>query len=335
MTRRWRRIAMASQKNPWREHDRQVFEDGLKYVRDTAAGPVEGLFDPEGATWRISREVALLAGGGRALLLQLAHPAVAQGVESHSHFRADPIGRGQRTFTSVYQIFFGDLQTALVAARHVHALHDRVYGTIAAETSRRQAGQSYRANDPQALLWVWATLVDTTLLVFERVIRPLSRQERREYYRDVRRFAVIMGTPEDQVPASYPAFRSYFDSMVTGPSLEVGETASSLSDELFGSLWKASHLDRALTSGIMPPNLRTGFGLPWGPADRRLHDRAWAVIRAVMPRLPALMRFPPAYHQAVARVDAAADVAPPASSQFMRLLSRSIPMPLGLGRGRA
>lgn len=333
--RRWRRIAVVSQTNPWRQQDRQIFENGLKYVRETAAGSVQGLFDPEGATWRISREVALLAGGGRALLLQLAHPAVAQGVESHSHFRADPIGRGQRTFTSVYQIFFGDLQTALAAARHVHALHDRVYGTIAAETSHRQAGQPYRANDPQALLWVWATLVDTTLLVFERAIHPLSEQERREYYRDVRRFAVIMGTPEEQVPASYHAFRSYFDSMVAGPSLEVGATARSLSDELFGSLWKASHLDRALTSGIMPPNLRSAFGLPWGPADRRLHDRAWAVIAVVMPHLPAVLRFPPAYHQAIARVDAAAHIAPPAASRFMRLLSRSIPLPLGLGPGRA
>lgn len=326
---------MASFTNPWRQHDRQIFENGLEYVRDTAAGREQGLFDPAGATWRISREVALLAGGGRALLLQLAHPAVAQGVESHSHFRADPIGRGQGTFTSVYQIFFGDLDTALAAAHHVHFMHDRVYGTIAPETSQRLAGQPYRANDPQALLWVWATLVDTTLLVFERAIRPLSEQERREYYRDVRRFAVIMGTPEDQVPSSYPAFRSYFDSMVVGPSLDIGATARSLSDELFRSLWKASHLDRALTSGIMPPNLRNDFGLPWGPADRRLHDRAWAVIGAAMPRLPSVLRFPPAYHQGLARVDAAAHIPAPASSRFMWLLSRSIPIPLGLGPGRA
>ena len=60
-----------------------------------------GFFGPESMTWRIAREAAMFLGGPRTLILQIAHPAVAAAVEQHSDFRADPMGRGQRTFETV------------------------------------------------------------------------------------------------------------------------------------------------------------------------------------------------------------------------------------------
>ena len=46
--------------------------------------------------WRIHRERVLLAGWGRAILLQLAHPLVACGVAQHSRFTTEPWGRIRR-----------------------------------------------------------------------------------------------------------------------------------------------------------------------------------------------------------------------------------------------
>ena len=46
-----------------------------------------GLFGPGSAALRINREAFLLLGAGpRALLLQLAHPLIAEGVSAHSDF---------------------------------------------------------------------------------------------------------------------------------------------------------------------------------------------------------------------------------------------------------
>ena len=59
-------------------------------VRSPEAVVAEGLSSQSTScptiSWRIHRERVLLAGWGRAILLQLAHPMVAQGVAEHSAF---------------------------------------------------------------------------------------------------------------------------------------------------------------------------------------------------------------------------------------------------------
>src|SRR3712207_5546454 len=116
----------------------------------------EGLFGPETVTWRVNREAVLLAGGGRALLLQVAHPSVAAGVVQHSDYDVDPWGRLYRTLDLVTRITFGRPATSEKAAKRLRTAHGAVRG-------ERDDGASYRALDPDLLLWVWATLVETSL----------------------------------------------------------------------------------------------------------------------------------------------------------------------------
>ena len=71
-----------------------------------------GLFGPGSVTWRVNGESVLLAGGGRALLLQVAHPSVAAGVEQHSSYDTDPWGRLIRTLDVVTKITFGDSEAS-------------------------------------------------------------------------------------------------------------------------------------------------------------------------------------------------------------------------------
>lgn len=316
------------------EQDAAVFRECLAYVRARAAGPVEGLYPPESLIWRVNREVGLLAGGSRALLLQLAHPAVAEGVSQNSTFRQDLLGRARRTFSSVYALIFGDLETALRAAAHVHALHDRVRGVIRPETSRRLAGQAYRANDPALLLWVYATLVDTTFLVYDRLFGPMAPVDREAYYDQVRLFAVVMGVPPEQVPPTLEAFERYVARMLAA-ELEVGETARRLAADLFSPFWRLSPMDRWLTSGTLPAPLREAFGLAWGPRERRLAALYWRALRLFFNHLPAALRYPPAYHQGLARVARARRQRLPLESRLVVRLDSLVPLPLRLAERSA
>jgi uncharacterized protein (DUF2236 family) len=185
---------MTQEEEATRRLDTEVFHRNLEEVRRRAVGPVEGLYGPQSLIWETLREAAVLAGGGRALLLQIAHPAVAAGVHQHSNFLQDPLGRARRTFSTMYQIAFGDLESALTSARRIHALHDRVRGPLSGGPGR------YRANDPALLFWVMTTLIDSALQIFEAVIRPLSREEKRRGYEEVKTIGLVMGIPLEATP---------------------------------------------------------------------------------------------------------------------------------------
>ena len=87
-----------------------------------------GLYPEDSITRRVNRENVLLLGGGRALLMQLAHPKVAAGVDEHSDFRTHPVRRLRRTVRMTMAIVFGDLKTAEAAAQSVNRVHGRVRG---------------------------------------------------------------------------------------------------------------------------------------------------------------------------------------------------------------
>lgn len=256
-----------------------------------------GLFGPESVTWRVNREAVLLLGGGRALLLQVAHPSVGAGVEQHSNYRSDPWGRLYRTLDVTTQIVFGDTETAAHAARRLRGVHNRVKGEVAAG---RAAGAVYRAGDPQLLLWVWATLVESALLVYTRYVGPLPVADVEAYYEEQKRFLVACGAPAETAPASFADFMAWYDATVE-QVLEVTPAARDVADAVLHPrrlplplrpVFDALNL---ATVGLLPPSVREGYGLGWGPQRERLLGASTAVVRRLMPVLPSLVReLPPA-----------------------------------------
>jgi uncharacterized protein (DUF2236 family) len=101
---------------------RRDLEDLLAELTRSVSDPREGLFGPGSISWRVNREAILFAGGGRAALLQLAHPAVSHAIEQHSPTRSDPTGRFVRTFTQVFTMLIGDVASTLHGAAPVHPL---------------------------------------------------------------------------------------------------------------------------------------------------------------------------------------------------------------------
>jgi uncharacterized protein (DUF2236 family) len=306
--------------------DDGVFEGALEHVRERANGEIEGVFGPGSMTWLIGREPAILLGGLRALVLQIAHPAVAAGVARSSVFQKDLLGRARRTFTSTYEMLFGDLPTAMRAARRVHKIHNHVRGEL--ETP----GQGYRANDPALLKWVWATLVDTAILSYETFLRPLTSEEKRRYYDESRLFAALMGIPPSSLPASLEAFHDYYQAMLDSPTLLAGETTCGIAFALFNSPYnRLTKLDKVLTSGLLPPRFQDVCGLSWGERERQRYRRLVRALRSLFGLVPGRWRAVPAYHQAEARVARAYQRSPSLyASVIEHCEARNLKIPLTL-----
>ncbi len=183
--------------------------------------PDEGLFREGCWLRRVSAESVLLFGGGRALLLEIAHPLVAAGVAEHSNFRAEPFGRLQRTLDAMSAITFRDRPAALAAARSVERAHDRVRGRLARAAGPFAAGASYSGRDPELMRWVWATLVDTALVVYQRFVAPLDDAGLAAYYADQCVMARVLGIPAALVPPTWSEFHDYFEGVVASDVLTV------------------------------------------------------------------------------------------------------------------
>jgi len=249
--------------------------------------------------WRVGSEGALLLGGGRALILQVAHPQVAAGVAQHSNYRQAPWRRLYRTIEVTSQIVFGDDRESAEAAAALRRRHQRVVG-------RDDRGDHYRALDPQLLMWVHATLVDTSLLVYHRYVKPLREEEMALYYEQMKPVAEAYGIPGEQQPADWPAFRDYWDGMLLS-GLRITETTRDVADSVLRpELPLAARLPalpavkamNLLTIGTLPGELRDELELSWGPLRERLLAASGLTIRRLLPLLPSPLRKFPAARRA-------------------------------------
>ena len=266
-----------------------------------------GLFGPGSLTWRLSREAVVFLGGGRAALLQLAHPIVAQAVAEHSRAAEDTFGRFLRTFEHVFAMVYGDLDSALDSARRVHRLHARVRGAVSETTGSVAAGTRYEANAPEVLRWVHATLFETTLEIYELVLWPLSADEKDAYYGETKRFAALFGIPDRLLPPDWPAFEGYWRGMLSSPEITVSPAARRLARSLLhpSGTWIGPGWDwfRAITARLLPPRLREEFGLPFGSVEQALAEGSLGALRATWWLLPGSLRWLPAYRDAMRRLD--------------------------------
>ncbi len=266
-----------------------------RIIANADTGDRDGLYGPASEAWALNREAMLLLGAGpRALLLQLAHPQVAAGVADHSDFRADPWARLDGTLRSYLRIVYGTATAARAEIRRLNGLH------------RTITGPTYRARDPELALWVHATLVDSTIIVADRWLRPLSRQRRARYYAETLPIGRAFGIPSELLPPDIDAFEAYVAGAI-GPDgpVQVGDVARELADAVLHpplgpvvpalagvpgwayawTLWPAI--------GLLPSIVREGYGLGWGPLERAVS--AWLVAswRAWRPVLPAGFRQMP------------------------------------------
>lgn len=257
-----------------------------------------GLFPRTSVIRRVNREALCLLGGGRAILLQLAHPLVAAGVADYSGFQSDPLARLFRTLDLIHTLVFEDRQRAHGAAQRFRTMHARIQGCLAEDAGRFPAGTLYSAADPHLKLWVHATLVDTGLITYQRLVAPLSLDERNSYYADTLTLARLLGIPDDLLPPTLEDFRTYMATMLASDTLAVTSTARRLAwdvlDPSVGSVQSAcAGLLRFVTAGLLPERFQAAYGLPWGAGQQTLLDGLSRTTRILRPVAPAwLWRSP-------------------------------------------
>jgi uncharacterized protein (DUF2236 family) len=239
----------------------------------------------------LAREAIVLAGAGAAILLQVAHRPVGAGVARHSDFAADPVKRLRHTLQYVYAAVLPEAAGAREAvAGWVRAAHRPVAGTDG-------GGRPYSAADPQAQLWVTATLYHAAEQARWRVWGTLDDARAEEIYRDYATLGTLLGMPRDLWPADRAGFARYWNAAVG--TLEPTDEAREICRELFAAeaapwwLRRLMPLARFTAAGILPQEVRAGLGLDWDGADSVREDRLWRVLRAVYPRLPRGLRQMP------------------------------------------
>lgn len=261
---------------------------------------------PGGITWTISGERAAVLAWPRAILLQLAHPLVAAGVAQHSGFRASPraaFARLHATIGAMRQLVFGSDDVAAAAIRRISSVHDRVNGTLHETAGPHAGGTRYSAHDPELLLWVHATLLDSHVRILEPVLRPFTADERDRYCRETASFAVLLGAAPGDVPRTWQEVQDYLTAQIASGRLAVGADARALAPAIlqprFGRLaWPLQRAGELLTVGSLPPAIRDAYGFTWNATRQRRHERVVAMLRAVRARTPdAIARWPEARRQ--------------------------------------
>lgn len=254
-----------------------------------------GYYGPESVTWKISREAAILLGGARAVLMQLAHPLVAMGVSEQSNYMSDPLGRAWNTFLLGQMLTFGSSATARHAARTINRLHKHVHGTLPAAAGAYASGTPYTAHDPELLLWVQATLIDTILLMYPLLVGPLSADEQEQYYQESKAMGRLLGLSTAQMPQTVGDLRQYVNDMVYSDRLAATPQARRLAQQVLfppvpRTMRPLLHLNLQMTCALLPQPIRAIYGLEWGHWRQCAFNLSTWSIRTVTPHLPMHLR---------------------------------------------
>jgi uncharacterized protein (DUF2236 family) len=259
---------------------------------------MDAYFDDTSMLRRVHRELAVAFSGPRALLMQAAHPVAFEGFFAHSGALDAPYARLRRTAQVMDTIIFGSRTDADRAARRVRAMHRRVRGELSEPAGRFPAGTPFAADDPELLLWVLATLVDSALVVYERYVGSLSAAERDAYWRDYRVIGGLFGLDDADMPAGIAEFDDYMHDMLEGPDLHVTSAARELAVQIVlrppVPLTRKPVLELVnfMTVGLLPAKLRRQFGLSWDPLRAlMLRGGAEYAKRVLVPLAPERLRF--------------------------------------------
>ena len=242
----------------------------------------------------IGAEGVLLAGAGRAVLLQIANPAIGHAVAEHSNFAERPLDRLRTPMSYVYAVIYGSPEQLAAMRRSVNRAHAAV---------RRQAdadSKGYNAFDAESQLWVVATLYDTAVTVYEQIHGALDDDSADVIYREYAKIGTALQLPEEMWPADRSAFSEYWNRSLA--NMKVDDVAVRVArDLLYPSavpVWLrlTMPLARLLTAGLLPDSLREDFKLPWDEGRRRRFEQTMRLLAVVNPLLPQRVRRWPRDH---------------------------------------
>ena len=242
----------------------------------------------------VNGERLAVLGWARAILLQLAHPLIAAGVYDHSGFRTSPLAAIQRlhhTTQAMLALTFGDDRRHAAAIEGIRRIHTRVNGTLSEAVGIFPAGTPYSAEDPALLLWVHATLIESMLMTYEHLVGPLSPEDLDTYCAVSAPSSIELGMRDADAPRTWAELQSCLAQIYRSGAIAVGPQAQLLADALLraslpGPLAPVRWLSGLLTVGMLPGQVREGYGLQWDATRQRRFDRLTRSIRVLRKMTP-------------------------------------------------
>jgi uncharacterized protein (DUF2236 family) len=269
-------------------------------ARLRAAGVVRP--GPDSVAWKVNREVVVVAGWARAILLQIAHPLIAAAVFDHSSFRSRRLANVTRlaqTIHAMLSLTFGSDEQAVAAAASINRIHDRVSGHLRERAGALDVGARYSAHDPELLRWVHATLLESLPLTYELLAGELTNEERDRYCAETAVMEPLLDIPHATLPRDTAALDAYMRSMFTGGRIGVSDTSRTLARAIlfppyWRVLWPVLRPVQLITIGLLPPEIRAGYGFTWTAREARALARWTRVLRALRRVTPRFVREWPA-----------------------------------------
>ncbi|AXK37169.1 DUF2236 domain-containing protein [Streptomyces armeniacus] len=255
--------------------------------------------------WDLVGDVRALLTTPAAMVMQVAHPAVAAGVGDHSVFRTDPWGRAARSLHSMQLWVYGGERAAAEGERLLR-LHRHIRGTDA-------RGRPYDALDPATYAWVHATGFPVMCHAQRYFGRPFTDGQERRLYAEWRCVGQVLGVPESELPRTVEEFRARYARVLAGGLERTAVVRDLLSVALpvpppdrgprplravLRAAWPALtpallRFRRFVTTGLVPPDARAAIGLEWTPRQERRLRRFGRAVRVLLPLLPERLRYLP------------------------------------------
>ncbi len=269
---------------------------------------MDSYFGQESMLRRVQGERMLMLSGPRALLMQAAHPLAVEGLLAHTGSLEEPYERLERTAEVMTAIGFGSREEADRMTRRVRAMHKRVNGKLERDAGIFPAGTPYAADDPELLMWVLFSLVDSGIVVYERFVGDMSAAEKERYWADFRIVGELFGLAPDEMPADIAELDDYRTLMYDSGRLHVTDWARTTALEIVFrppvpvQMRPLVEAVNYITIDLMPEPIRGEYGFPPIPPApiRGLTVRATAeyLKRIVVPLMPRDWRLIPAAREA-------------------------------------
>lgn len=162
-----------------------------------------GYFGPNSMMWKVNKEITVLFGGARALLMHAAHPLIAAGARQTSFYQRDPWKRLIRTLSLQNSVTFGTKEEANESALRINKLHEVIKG------KDEISGGIYDALDQEQLLWVHACLQISSIYFYELTVKKLTTEEKNQYHRENTKSAELVLVDKNKMPKTHDELKEW------------------------------------------------------------------------------------------------------------------------------
>ena len=276
-----------------------------------------GYFGPQSMMWKVNKEITVLFGGARALLMHAAHPLIAAGARQTSFYQRDPWKRLIRTLSLQNSVTFGTKQEADDSAHRINKLHEVIKGKDSV------SGGIYDALDHEQLLWVHACLQISSIYFYEKTVKKLSVEEKNRYHKENMIAAGLVLVDTNEMPQTHDDLKDW----VTAKSREknyliITDVAEDVKDIIAGGpvprhikpIWPFIAFTAFQT---LPQEFKEIYGIKTSKFKRLIVNINLGMLRYTRPFLPPFFRLIAPARWANQRIKRKPDLSFKEKSKFM------------------